>query len=129
MKEHIAYIFIAGGIGITPFRSIIADLLDKKEKQNIALFYFVQDEADILFEDVFLKAQNEINLQYVRLITHQDSYFSPELLEKHIPEWQSRFIYISGPQEMVENARDLLLAQGISEEQIKTDLFTGYSFY
>ena len=120
-----SYIFIAGGIGITPFRSIIADLVHKKTKKDIVLFYIVSSETDILFREVFEEAEKIIGLQVV-YSTQKKNRFSLALLQHTVEDWKTRTYFISGPQEMVETYRYGLMQAGISEEDMKVDLFTGY---
>jgi len=120
-----AYVFIAGGIGITPFRSIMADLIAKEQQKKITLFYFVSDAKDILFPDILDKAA-KIGIQVLYFLTPKDGHLTAALLQKNVPDWQEREYYISGPQAMVEEYRDILMQEGISEEKIKVDLFTGY---
>ncbi|MDP3758689.1 MAG: FAD-binding oxidoreductase, partial [Candidatus Daviesbacteria bacterium] len=49
-------VFIAGGIGVTPFRSIIKNMIDKNEKRDIVLFYSVKNLADVVYMDIFKEA-------------------------------------------------------------------------
>ena len=47
--------FIAGGVGIAPFRSMIQYIIDKKLSVDIILLYTNRNEQDILFSDIFKK--------------------------------------------------------------------------
>lgn len=116
------YVFIAGGIGITPFRSMVSELLYKRARCEIVLFYQANTEEELLFRDIFTKAE-EIGLRTVYLIKQS---LKAEDIQQHAPRWQSRVYYISGPQGFVEEKRQMLEQLGIPEERIKTDLFTGY---
>jgi ferredoxin-NADP reductase len=49
--------FIAGGVGIAPFRSMIQYIIDKKLSVDIILLYTNRNEQDILFSDIFKKAE------------------------------------------------------------------------
>ncbi len=119
-----SYIFIAGGIGITPFRSIIHDLLDKKKKVPITLFYQVNNKDEILFYEVFEQAEKELGLQIISIIGEK---LSKEHIIKNAPNFKEKIFYISGPQGMVEDYRTMIESMGVPFEQIKTDLFTGYA--
>ena len=48
--DSIPLVFIAGGIGITPFHSIIGNLKDKSEKRQIQLFYGARNLDELVFE-------------------------------------------------------------------------------
>ncbi len=117
-----SYIFIAGGMGITPFRSIIQDLVDKKKDVSILLFYQAKPD-EVLFREALETAEKEIGLQTIYIT---EGKFSEELLKNHAPDFKEKIFYISGPQEMVENYRTMIESLGVPFERIKTDLFTGY---
>lgn len=118
------YVFIAGGIGITPFRSILLDLAKKDKINNIILFYGSRDE-NIVFENEF----NEIALQNPAFKVHY--VISPDridikVLQEKVPDLTDRVCYVSGPMVMIKSVEQCLLELGISQEVIKTDYFSGY---
>jgi len=118
------YVFIAGGIGITPFRSIILDLSNKGKIKDIILFYGSRDE-NIVFENDF----NGIALKNPRIKIH--NVISPDrididILRKKVPDLLDRKCYISGPMVMIKSVEVFLIELGISPEMIKTDYFSGY---
>jgi ferredoxin-NADP reductase len=118
------YVFIAGGIGITPFRSILLDLAYKSRIENIILFYGSRDE-NIVFENDF----NEIYLKNPSFSVHY--VISPDrididILREKVPDLFERKCYISGPMVMIKSAEECLIELGISSDMIKTDYFSGY---
>lgn len=119
------YVFIAGGIGITPFRSIIKDLLDRNSTQDIVLIYKVRSASEILFKDIFNQAASQLGLQIHYIASSNDQ----KLIEitELIPDYHQRYFYISGPQGFVEVHQQKLLQLSVPIEHIKTDLFTGYA--
>lgn len=115
------YIFIAGGMGITPFNSILKQLDFEKKPINITLFYTSNDE--FLFKDFFdrLASENkQFNVYYLRERINKDI-----LLEK-IKKIKEYTFYVSGPDPMVEDLENLLKKMGVKEEKLKTDYFSGY---
>jgi len=118
------YIFIAGGIGITPFRAILLDLARKRKIGDIVFFYGT-DKHNIVFKDLMeeLSSRNPgLSVEYV---------FSPKkidykLLEKNIADLYDKLFLISGPMAMIKKIRDSLVDGGIEEHRIKTDFFSGY---
>jgi ferredoxin-NADP reductase/Na+-transporting NADH:ubiquinone oxidoreductase subunit NqrB len=116
-------VFIAGGIGVTPFRSMIKYLSDKKEKRDITLIYSVRTEDEIAYRDIFDEAEKEIGLKVVYLV---GSFLNEEVISKDIPDWKERTFYMSGPNVMVENYKKLLLKMGLSRFSIRTDYFPGF---
>lgn len=123
MNEQVEYIFIAKGIGITPFRSMIRYLMDKNIKKNITLFYIAAKDDEFLFTDIFSKAEKEIGLKTVYLTREE---IDEAKLKEHTQSYMTATYYLSGPQETIEAYREMLFKLGIDNSQIKTDLFTGY---
>lgn len=113
-------VFIAGGIGITPFRSIIKYLNDKGETRDIVLFYAAADEKDFVYKDVFK------NVKLVTLVTPKQGFITEELLKKEVPDYKNRQYYLSGPPSMVDSYKDMLHKAGVSWRNITTDFFSGY---
>jgi len=122
-------VFIAGGIGITPFRSMLEWLVHTDEKRSIRLLYSVRTEDDIIFQDTFDAAD-----QHATIIVEDPSAawggergkLSAELvlgLEK--PSSDALF-YISGPEPFVQSMQADLLKLGVSNQQIVVDEFQGY---
>jgi ferredoxin-NADP reductase len=117
------YVFIAGGIGITPFRSMIKYLLDTNTDLPITLLYTTNEDDTFLFQDLFEKAKKQIGLQTIYIESNQ---INEQTVRKYIPDITKPIFYISGPQAMVETFREKLEKIGIDETHIKTDLFSGY---
>lgn len=128
-------VFIAGGVGIAPFRSMIQFLLDKNLSTDIILIYTNRTVNDILYADIFEKAvKNGVKTIY-NLTDAQNvpvgwrgptGYITPEKIQQLIPDYKQRIYYLSGPQLMVQNFESTLHQTGIPKSQIITDFFPGY---
>ncbi len=126
-------VFIAGGIGVTPFRSMVKYLLDinelhknsaqKNERRDIALFYLVNTEADIAYREIFEEAKEKIGLQFVPLV---DVRINAEMIREKLPDFAERYFYLSGPNGMVESYKKMLSDLGVPSKQVKVDYFPGY---
>jgi ferredoxin-NADP reductase len=127
-------VFIAGGIGITPFRSMIKYLIDIKQQRDIVLFYSVNEMRDAVYKDLLTTAEAiGINTHYVvahgkatKDVSAYQGYLTAELLQKTVPDYKDRLFYLSGPPSMVNSYKKLLKQQGIARNRIKTDYFAGY---
>jgi len=119
-------VFIAGGIGITPFRSMVKYLIDSKEKRDIVLLYSVKVPAEIVFKNLFDEAKS-VGVSTVYVNTYIMGFIDQAMIQKQIPDYKERYFYISGPQTMVDSFKQTLKAMGISSNQIKTDFFPGYA--
>jgi ferredoxin-NADP reductase/Na+-translocating ferredoxin:NAD+ oxidoreductase RnfD subunit len=116
--------FIAGGIGVTPYRSMLKYLLDRGEKRDIAIIYAASSPSEVVYKDVLEAARDQLG---VDIHYHVNRRLTPELIARQIPDYEERLFYISGPRGMVVATKKALLELGISRRHIKTDFFTGYS--
>ncbi len=117
--------FIAGGIGITPFRSMAQYVLDKKEKRDMMLFYACKTPSDFAFQDVFDRA-SESGLRCLYVATDRDGYLTEEKIKNETPDFLERFYYLSGPPAMVKSYQLLLKKMNIPSSQVHIDYFLGY---
>lgn len=114
-------VFVAGGIGITPFRSILVDLGFKGLNPKITLIYANRDNASVAFKELF----DGLSTKHDNLKVH---YLEGKLTAEDILNisGKDKVIYLSGPEPMVEGLDKSLKISGISQERIKTDFFPGY---
>ncbi len=122
-------IFIAGGIGITPFRSIFTWLADTKEPRPIHFFYAVKHEEDIVFQPIL----NRAGVQTTVIVSEPTAAWGGEIgrltaeiilgLEKPTSD---TLIYIAGPGQMVDSLAKDLQAAGVSKSQLVSDGFYEY---
>lgn len=118
-------VFIAGGIGITPFRSIIKYLLEKNEKRDIVLLYSNKTQSDIVYKNLFNEASNKIGIKVLFINTDTMGYIDEKLIREKVPDFKERIFYISGPHSMVDIFEKTLRFMGV--KSIKTDFFSGYA--
>jgi ferredoxin-NADP reductase len=118
------YVFIAKGIGITPFRSMIQYMIDANRTESITLFYIAKNQQEFIFKELLEHARQHLGLQIIYLNAENGETLSETVVNTNIANISEPIYYISGPQEMVETYRQML--HDLGAEQIKTDLFTGY---
>lgn len=112
-------VFVAGGIGITPFHSIVKFLHDTKQQRDIAFLYSVNSERDMIFQDLFESYGLKRHLIVGERLTGQ------QILNLAQPA-DDALIYISGPEPMVETLNDQLANLGINKTRLVGDFFPGY---
>lgn len=126
----IPLLFVAGGIGITPMRSMLKWLHDTAEKRDVQLIYAVGNVENAVFTDLF----NEYGLKFTLLPSNppenwkgSHGLLTPELIQQLTPDIAGRLTYLSGPEPMVEALFSGLKTAGISDKKLVTDYFPGYT--
>lgn len=121
------YIFVAGGIGITPFRSILYDAYNKGINLKVKLLYATRND-DIPFKDELdLFDANNPNMSIEYIVDPKS--IDNEMLKQRIDEIENPVVYVSGPKPMVKSFAKDLKELGLAKENIKTDDFPGYEAY
>ncbi|MCL5675600.1 MAG: oxidoreductase [Patescibacteria group bacterium] len=130
-------VFIAGGIGVTPFRSMIKYLLDTGQKRDIVLFYAVKKESDIVYKEIFENARKILGIKTVYVASDTGSvspnwqgktgYLTSQTISEEVPDYKERTFYLSGPRSLVDFFQKDLQELGLKKEQIKTDYFPGFA--
>ena len=123
-KDTQKLVFIAGGIGITPFHSILLELEKKKVQKDIILIYSNKDEEHIVFKDTLdnlARVYNRLNIKYI---------FSPQradenLIKETVPDIKEHLFYISGPMRLVKAVEESLYQLEVDKANIKKDYFPG----
>lgn len=133
-------IFLVGGIGITPFMSIIKDA-DYKEKNGIKLphrylFFSNRRPKDApFFEGLTRMAEDNKNLTLIPTMSDigsegdwsgEQGYIHMQMIEKYVPNRGAAIYYMAGPEKMVQAMREMLNKEGVSNDDIKTEEFSGY---
>ncbi len=124
----------AGGIGITPFKSIIKNATYKKLDSKITLFYGCRTEADIVFKDELENMQKEnMNLKMVCVVNQPSSDWKGEtgiitadMIKKALPDFKENVFYTCGPPPMVKAMETIIESLGLPKTQMKQEYFTGY---
>lgn len=124
-------VFVAGGIGLTPFHSMFEWLAERGEERDIQFIYGVRSEDEIIFQPTFERAGI-----HATIVVSEPSEFwggqrgriDGELITGLATPTDKTLIYLSGPEPMIESlAADLEKTEGIAKQQIITDTFPGYT--
>ena len=119
-------IFIAGGIGVTPFRSMIKHMIDNNERRHVTLFYAVNIEKEIVYREIFDQAKEMLGINVVYVVSENNTRINRELISTHAPGFKDSLFYISGTHGMVEKYQEHLRLMEIPSNRIKVDFFPGY---
>ncbi len=130
-------VFLAGGIGITPFRSMTKYLLDKHELRTITMLYSAQNQKDLAYQEIFEQARITLGLNITYVLSQQTDVLglpytisgriTPELIKQTVPDYLERTFYISGTYSMVQAMKTNLAELGVHRRNIKIDFFSGYA--
>ncbi|HEY7066687.1 MAG TPA: FAD-dependent oxidoreductase [Chloroflexota bacterium] len=126
-------VFIAGGIGVTPFRSMLVELAAQPRNARVTLLY-ANSTPDIAFRgllDELAQAHPELRIVYV--VSHPTAdwdgpvgHIDAAFIDQHVPDALRSLYHSSGPQPMVEAMGQALAHLGVPREQIKQEIFPGY---
>ena len=123
---------VAGGIGVTPFRSQLQFLTDTNDKRDVVLFYANNTIPEIAYGELFATHSRVMPLKTIYILAkeptsseYESGYFSGVMVEKHTPDFAERLWYISGPPGMVAATVKTLRAIGVKQSHIKKDFFPG----
>jgi NAD(P)H-flavin reductase len=127
-------VFVAGGIGITVFRSMLRYISEERLPYRVTLVYSNRDRESTAFLDELLELERgNPNLHVVLTMTDDDGWdgesrhVGEDLLRDHLNGDLNAFIYLAaGPPAMVESVVESLRAAGVPEDQIRPQRFSGY---
>lgn len=130
-------VFLAGGIGITPFFSIIRQATHENAAHQLYLFYSNRRPEDAAFlETLAQAAKQNPNFYLISTMTEMEnsrrqwkgetSFINGEMLRRYLPSLQGPIYYIAGPPAMVAAMRRMLTEVGVDEDDIRTEEFSGY---
>lgn len=128
-------IFLTGGIGITPVRSIIAQATKSKLSHKITLFYSNKTPKDTAFlTDLDSFAKENPNFIFIPVMTRtvlsewngETGHITTEMLKEYVPDLTAPIYYLSGPASMVATMRQILIEAKVNEDNIRTEEFSGY---
>jgi ferredoxin-NADP reductase len=130
-------VFLAGGIGITPFRSILFRAAKEKLPHRIFLFYSNRRPEDAPFlEDLQALERENSNYKLIATMTEMKKSLRPwrgeagliskEMLSRHLKDVGSPIFYIAGPPDLVKALHLMLSSSGIDDDDIRTEQFAGY---
>jgi ferredoxin-NADP reductase len=132
-----AVVFLAGGIGITPFRSMLVRAAKEKLPHRIFLFYSNRrpEDAPFLEELQILKRENP-NYKLIASMTEMEKSHRPwngetglinqEMLARHLKSAGTPIYFIAGPPAMVKGLHEMLNKAGMDDDDIRAEEFAGY---
>lgn len=125
-------VFIAGGSGLAPIRSIILDVLEKQMDKQMTLFFGAVTRKDLYYVDFFSElASRHANFRFIPALSKPepadnwqgDVGLITEVVDRYIPDASNREAYLCGSPGMINACLAVLRKKGFSEEAIFFDKF------
>lgn len=130
-------VFIAGGIGITPFRSILQDAVRRRLPHRITLIYSNRNPEGAAFHEEFVRLVADCpTIRYVPTMTQADTsrqtwsgerrYVNADFLRDHVGDLTAPIFYIAGPPGLVEGLTKVVAEAGADPSHVRAEEFAGY---
>jgi ferredoxin-NADP reductase len=130
-------VFLAGGIGITPFVSLLRQATHDRLARDLWMFYSNRRPEDAAFLDELVGLhQRNSRYRFVGTMTEmgkssrpwsgETGFLDRAMLERHLKDLVTSVYYVAGPPGLVETMQKMLAEAGVTEEAIHTDEFFGY---
>jgi ferredoxin-NADP reductase len=127
------YVFVAGGIGITVFRSMLRYVADASLPYRIRLVYSNRDRESSAFLDELEQLERRIEgLKVVLTMTDEEGWegesrrLDADVLGELVGGLEDKTFFVAGPPGMVEGVSESLLAAGLPEDRVVAGKFSGY---
>jgi ferredoxin-NADP reductase len=123
-------IFIAGGIGITPFMSMLRYIHDRKLRKEVILLWSNKQEKDIAFRAELEEMATEMaSLKVLHILTRQDDWpgekgrMNADKLKKHVGDFGKGEFFVCGPPPMMTDVQKTLSILGVPKRRIHMERF------
>ncbi len=129
-RQAPGYVFIAGGVGVTPLYSMLLTMREREDIRPVTLFYANDTWDDVVLRDELAELTETMpNLQVVHVLaqppenwTGEGGLITPDLLRRHLPRQFRRYEYlICGSPRMIDAMEDALVAVGVPFRQVSTE--------
>ena len=123
-SPEVDHVFIAGGIGITPYRAILLDLDHREQPVNVTLLY-ANRSPDVVYQGEL----EALAATHPRLTIHSvvaPAEITEQVTRTVIPDPSRPMFYVSGPEPLVDAVGQMVAAMGIPAAHVKQDFFPGY---
>jgi ferredoxin-NADP reductase len=126
--------FMAGGIGITPVRSILKYLFDTGDTGQKTLLYASRNYEETAFlEEIRQWGSNNVGLDLVQAYEQPPEgwggptgFITPEMIQEHIPDLSKQKFFVSGPPAMVGAVMNCFKTLEVPDSRVKLEELKGY---
>ena len=130
-NEAAGFVFIAGGIGISPIMSMLRTLADRDDRRPMVLLFGAPTWADVALDEELDELSERLDLHVTYVLEDppegwegETGVLSPEVLDRHLPRWRGGTQYfVCGPDAMMDAVESSLLERGVPEDHINLERF------
>jgi predicted ferric reductase len=126
-----SYVFIVGGVGITPVMSMLTTMADRRDPRPVRLIYANPDWESVTFRERLDSLERRLNLTIVHVLEEapeewdgETGYVTREVLERRLPEDRAPLrIFVCGPEPMMDGVEEALLELDIDPGRVHLERF------
>jgi predicted ferric reductase len=130
-NEAPGFVFVAGGIGVTPVLSMLRTLADRGDRRPLLLIYANPNWEDTAFLDDLEHLQGRLDLRIVHVLEDppegwegETGFVTPDVLDRHLPDGEHRLEYfVCGPDPMMDTVEEALHDRGIAGDKVNLERF------
>ena len=130
-EQAMGYVFIGGGIGITPLHSMCQTMAKRGDTRPVVLFYGTRDEENLTLWEELEELTTRMNLTLVPVLSNpsnewqgETGYIDVDIMRRYVPKQAKWFKFlICGPKPLMDSMEEVLPAVGIPPEHVLTERF------
>jgi predicted ferric reductase len=131
-EQAMGYVFIGGGVGITPLYAMLQTMASREDVRPVVLFYGGQDEESLTFrEELDALSEQMMNLKVVYVLSDPEEGWSGEtgfitgqIMQRYLPQQYKRFMFmICGPKALMDAMEQAIPDLGVPWEHVLTERF------
>lgn len=130
-EQAMGYVFIGGGIGITPLYSMLQTMVEREDVRPVLLFYGAQNSESMTFAEELAELSQQMSLQVIPVMSDPEAewegevgYVTAEIMKNYLPKQYHRFKFlICGPKPLMDAMEEALPALGVPPQYVLTERF------
>ncbi|MCB5177531.1 ferredoxin reductase family protein [Microvirga lenta] len=130
-KESPGFVYIVGGIGVTPCMSMLRSMAQRGDERPLWLFYANANWDGVTYREEIERLAEQLNLKVVHILEHppggwkgEEGFISRDVLDRHLPENRAELYYfLCGPAPMIKAAEEGLCDLQVPLDRIQTEVF------
>ena len=130
-EQAMGYVFIGGGVGITPLYSMLQTMASREDVRPVVLFYGGQDKESLTFREELDALSEQMNLKVVYVLSDPEKdwsgetgYITGEIMQRYLPKQYKRFMFmICGPKALMDAMEQAIPDLGVPWEHVLTERF------